>query len=244
MAEDGDDLTELHDFQLHFKIKKMQSNVHSISRTKSFTFPRWLCWAKRMTIFVNMEPEYSDIVDLEEPASLKNFRVNMTDGAVWLWGRKWRRRPLTIRSKKSTHELISKTNCGTVLELAAKLMKPTAITLRLTSSITICGWCNFVEGRYAWKRGWNKVFDVQHVIEDGTLVAVNLKCKWMTNLHCGCGSYFENGKIAELWDIGQMQPEWMKMACSNKKARNNSGFFRWIKTSTVPKLKHLVAHHP
>ncbi len=40
MAEDGDDLTELHEieFQLHFKIKKMQSNVHSIYFTKNKKF--------------------------------------------------------------------------------------------------------------------------------------------------------------------------------------------------------------
>lgn len=57
----------------------------------------------------------------------------------------------------------------------------------------------------------NKVFDVQHVIEEGDLVAVHSKLEMQMNglttlavVHICC---FENGKIAEFWDIGQVQPD-------------------------------------
>lgn len=58
----------------------------------------------------------------------------------------------------------------------------------------------------------NKVLEVQHVIEDGTLVAVHSKLEMQMNdkltilavIHI---CRFENGKIAEFWDIGQIQPD-------------------------------------
>ncbi|WP_151827205.1 nuclear transport factor 2 family protein [Acinetobacter oleivorans] len=57
----------------------------------------------------------------------------------------------------------------------------------------------------------NKVFDVQHVIEEGDLVAVHSKLEMQMNglttiavVHI---CRFENGKIAEFWDIGQVQPD-------------------------------------
>ncbi len=58
----------------------------------------------------------------------------------------------------------------------------------------------------------NKVFNVQHVIEDGTLVAVHSKLEMQMNDKATILAVvhicrFENGKIAELWDIGQLQPE-------------------------------------
>ncbi|NUF28943.1 nuclear transport factor 2 family protein [Acinetobacter oleivorans] len=57
----------------------------------------------------------------------------------------------------------------------------------------------------------NKVFDVQHVIEEGDLVAVHSKLEMqmngLTTLAVVHICRFENGKIAELWDIGQVQPE-------------------------------------
>lgn len=57
----------------------------------------------------------------------------------------------------------------------------------------------------------NKVFDVQHVIEEGDLVAVHSKLEMqmngLTTLAVVHICRFENGKIAEFWDIGQVQPE-------------------------------------
>ncbi|NLH03003.1 nuclear transport factor 2 family protein [Acinetobacter baumannii] len=58
----------------------------------------------------------------------------------------------------------------------------------------------------------NKVLEVQHVIEDGALVAVHSKLEMQMNdkltilavVHI---CRFENGKIAEFWDIGQIQPD-------------------------------------
>ncbi len=57
----------------------------------------------------------------------------------------------------------------------------------------------------------NKFFEVQHVIEDGDLVAVHSKIEMQMNgltilavVHI---CRFENGKIAEFWDIGQIQPD-------------------------------------
>lgn len=57
----------------------------------------------------------------------------------------------------------------------------------------------------------NKVFEVQHVIEDGDLVAVHSKIEMqmngLTTLAVVHICRFENGKIAEFWDIGQIQPD-------------------------------------
>jgi len=57
----------------------------------------------------------------------------------------------------------------------------------------------------------NKVFEVQHVIEDGDLVAVHSKLEMqmngLTTLAVVHICRFENGKIAEFWDIGQVQPD-------------------------------------
>lgn len=57
----------------------------------------------------------------------------------------------------------------------------------------------------------NKVFDIQHVIEDGDLVAVHSKLEMqmngLTTLAVVHICRFENGKIAEFWDIGQIQPD-------------------------------------
>ena len=57
----------------------------------------------------------------------------------------------------------------------------------------------------------NKVFDVQHVIEEGELVAVHSKLEMqmngLTTLAVVHICRFENGKIAEFWDIGQVQPD-------------------------------------
>ncbi|WP_111856327.1 nuclear transport factor 2 family protein [Acinetobacter oleivorans] len=57
----------------------------------------------------------------------------------------------------------------------------------------------------------NKVFDVQHVIEEGDLVAVHSKLEMqmngLTTLAVVHICRFENGKIAEFWDVGQVQPD-------------------------------------
>lgn len=57
----------------------------------------------------------------------------------------------------------------------------------------------------------NKFFEVQHVIEDGDLVAVHSKIEiqmnGLTTLAVVHICRFENGKIAEFWDIGQIQPD-------------------------------------
>ena len=57
----------------------------------------------------------------------------------------------------------------------------------------------------------NKFFEVQHVIEDGNLVAVHSKIEMqmngLTTLAVVHICRFENGKIAEFWDIGQIQPD-------------------------------------
>jgi len=57
----------------------------------------------------------------------------------------------------------------------------------------------------------NKVFDVQHVIEEGDLVAVHSKLEMqmngLTTLAVVHICRFEKGKIAEFWDIGQVQPD-------------------------------------
>ena len=57
----------------------------------------------------------------------------------------------------------------------------------------------------------NKFFEVQHVIEDGDLVAVHSKIEMqmngLTTLAVVHICRFENGKIAEFWDIGQIQPD-------------------------------------
>jgi len=57
----------------------------------------------------------------------------------------------------------------------------------------------------------NKFFEVQHVIENGDLVAVHSKIEMqmngLTTLAVVHICRFENGKIAEFWDIGQVQPD-------------------------------------
>ncbi|HFE9762234.1 TPA: nuclear transport factor 2 family protein [Acinetobacter baumannii] len=58
----------------------------------------------------------------------------------------------------------------------------------------------------------NKVLEVQHVIEDGALVAVHSKLEMQMNNKLTILAVvhicrFENGKIAEFWDIGQIQPD-------------------------------------
>lgn len=58
----------------------------------------------------------------------------------------------------------------------------------------------------------NKAFDVQHVIEDGALVAVHSKLEMQMNDKLSVLAVvhicrFENGKIAEFWDVGQIQPD-------------------------------------
>ena len=73
MAEDGDDLTELHEieFSIAFQDQKnaeqcalyllYQEQKVSLFQDDSVEPNEWV-----ITIFVNMEPEYSDIVDLEQ----------------------------------------------------------------------------------------------------------------------------------------------------------------------------------
>src|SRR5687768_14697771 len=59
----------------------------------------------------------------------------------------------------------------------------------------------------------NKHFDVQHVLQDGDLVAVH---SWLRQQTTDRGMAvvhllrFENNRIAELWDIGQQVPEEME----------------------------------
>lgn len=57
----------------------------------------------------------------------------------------------------------------------------------------------------------NKVLEVQHVIEDGALVAVHSKLQMqleqLTTMAVVHICRFEHGKIAEFWDIGQIQPD-------------------------------------
>ncbi|EJB8434473.1 ester cyclase [Acinetobacter baumannii] len=58
----------------------------------------------------------------------------------------------------------------------------------------------------------NKVLEVQHVIEDGALVAVHSKLEMQMNNKLTILAVFhicrfENEKIAEFWDIGQIQPD-------------------------------------
>ncbi|HEE6562746.1 TPA: nuclear transport factor 2 family protein [Acinetobacter baumannii] len=58
----------------------------------------------------------------------------------------------------------------------------------------------------------NKVLEVQHVIEDSALVAVHSKLEMQMNNKLTILAVvhicrFENGKIAEFWDIGQIQPD-------------------------------------
>lgn len=73
MVEDGDDLTELHEieFSIAFHDQKnaeqcvlyllYQEQKVSLFQDDSVEPNEWV-----ITIFVNMEPEYSDIVDLEQ----------------------------------------------------------------------------------------------------------------------------------------------------------------------------------
>jgi regulator of RNase E activity RraB len=73
MAEDGDDLTDLHEieFSIAFQDQKnaeqcalyllYQEQKVSLFQDDSVEPNEWV-----ITVFVNMEPEYSDIVDLEQ----------------------------------------------------------------------------------------------------------------------------------------------------------------------------------
>lgn len=58
----------------------------------------------------------------------------------------------------------------------------------------------------------NKVFEIQRVIADGSLVAVHSRVQMSSNSVTIAVVHifrFENGKIVELWDVGQPQPETM-----------------------------------
>lgn len=72
MVEDGDDLTELHEIEFSIAFQDQQNAeqcaMHLLYQNKNFSFQddsvepnEWI-----ITIFVTMEPEYSDIVDLEQ----------------------------------------------------------------------------------------------------------------------------------------------------------------------------------
>lgn len=56
----------------------------------------------------------------------------------------------------------------------------------------------------------NKIFEVQRVIADGDLVAVHSRLR-MSSEKPGMAVVhilrFENGRIAKMWDIGQVEPE-------------------------------------
>jgi predicted SnoaL-like aldol condensation-catalyzing enzyme len=55
-----------------------------------------------------------------------------------------------------------------------------------------------------------KKFDIQHVLEDGEMVATHSRVTLIPGeLELGVVHWFrfENGKIAELWDIGQQLPK-------------------------------------
>lgn len=59
-------------------------------------------------------------------------------------------------------------------------------------------------------RSPNKSFEVQRAIAEGPLVAVHSRVQMQTPALTIAVVHifrFEGGKIAELWDIGQMQPE-------------------------------------
>ena len=55
----------------------------------------------------------------------------------------------------------------------------------------------------------NKVFEVKHVVEEGDLVAVHshVQLKAGQDLAVVHLFRFEDGKVAELWDVGQPVPE-------------------------------------
>lgn len=72
MVEDGDDLTELHEIEFSIAFQDQQNAeqcaMHLLYQEQKFLFQddsvepnEWI-----ITIFVTMEPEYSDIVDLEQ----------------------------------------------------------------------------------------------------------------------------------------------------------------------------------
>ncbi len=71
----------------------------------------------------------------------------------------------------------------------------------------------------------NKVFDVQHVIEEGDLVAVHSKLEMqmngLTTLAVVHICRFERAKLLSFGILGKYSPTHssMKMVCSNKKAR-------------------------
>lgn len=58
----------------------------------------------------------------------------------------------------------------------------------------------------------NKLFEVQHVLADGDFVAVHSRLRFNTS-HPGMAVVhlfrFEDGKIAEFWDVAQQQPDEM-----------------------------------
>jgi predicted SnoaL-like aldol condensation-catalyzing enzyme len=55
----------------------------------------------------------------------------------------------------------------------------------------------------------NKELEVQHAVEEGDIVIVHSMVQLLTNQKIATAHIFrfENGKIVELWDIGQMEPE-------------------------------------
>jgi predicted SnoaL-like aldol condensation-catalyzing enzyme len=56
----------------------------------------------------------------------------------------------------------------------------------------------------------NKVLDVKHTLEDGDYVAVHSHIRQNAQERGGAAVHvfrFENGRIAELWDVGQAIPE-------------------------------------
>lgn len=72
MVEDGDDLTELHEIEFSIAFQDQQNAeqcaMHLLYQEQKISFQddsvepnEWI-----ITIFVTMEPEYSDIVDLEQ----------------------------------------------------------------------------------------------------------------------------------------------------------------------------------
>lgn len=58
----------------------------------------------------------------------------------------------------------------------------------------------------------NKLFEVQHVLADGDYVAVHSKLRF-NEAHLGMATVhlfrFDEGKIAELWDLGMQVPDEM-----------------------------------
>jgi predicted SnoaL-like aldol condensation-catalyzing enzyme len=58
----------------------------------------------------------------------------------------------------------------------------------------------------------NKVFEVQHALQEGELVAVHSRVRLSPEERGGAVVHlfrFHEGRIEELWDIGQAEPEQM-----------------------------------